>query len=288
MKPMKGYNKTLPLEEVKLPAYFSYKLDGIRAYTKDGKFFSNSNKLIPNKELQEKAKDLPEGWDGELYCHGLEYNEINSIVMSQSHPNTDAISFYVFDVWNTDLAFEDRLQVLHEYETDYYGNIFVEFVHHFYVSLRRDIDFQWDKAVSKGFEGLMSRAAHLKYKYGRSGKTDQHLLKFKKWYDDEAIVIGFEEGQHNENEAFIGELGQTKRSRESAGMVPSGSLGALIVQWHGHNFKIGGGPGLTLALRQEIWNNQERYLSQRVTFKYLNLSKYGVPRHPGFKGFRYD
>lgn len=281
---MKGYQQTLPLNEVKYPCFASTKLDGIRAYTFGGKFYSNSNKLIPNAELQQSAAYLPDGLDGELYCHGLDFNKIQSIVMSEWSYETHKMEFWVFDIVDIKKPFRLRLQDLNQVKTD----DFVRVVSHYEIVDEAQLKAFWDYAVSSGFEGLMTRNPNMCYKYGRSGKRDQHLLKYKVWHDDEAVVIGFEEGEHNENEAFVGELGQTKRSRESAGMVPSGSLGALVVKWRGIDFKIGGGPGLDLALRQKIWDSQEKYLGQRVTFKYLNLSEYGVPRHPGFKGFRYD
>ena len=38
------------------------------------------------------------------------------------------------------------------------------------------------------------------------------------------------------------------------------------------------------SLRAELWANSP--IGKTVTFKYKELSKYGVPRHPVFVGFR--
>jgi DNA ligase-1 len=112
------------------------------------------------------------------------------------------------------------------------------------------------------------------------------LLKLKRFLDDEAEVIGFEEKMSNHNVKEVDERGYSKRSSKKAGLVTAGTLGSLIVRWKGVIFNIGS--GFTDKQRQEIWDNKEKYLGKWFTFQYQELTSYGIPRFPTGRGFRSD
>jgi DNA ligase-1 len=131
-----------------------------------------------------------------------------------------------------------------------------------------------------------------RYKQGRSTAKEGILLKLKPFEDSEAIITGFEELQHNENEQFTSELGYSKRSSQQAGLVGGNTLGKFLVtgtqeeHFGGVEFKVGSGLGLTQALRQEIWDNREKYLGKLIKFKYQKIGSIDKPRIPIFLGFR--
>jgi DNA ligase-1 len=131
----------------------------------------------------------------------------------------------------------------------------------------------------------MTRYIHGIYKHGRATSVSQELLKVKRFLDDEAIIEGFEELYRNENEATENAYGRTVRSSHQAGKVPADTLGALRVRNSaGQSFSVG--TGFDFATREEIWKNQAKYLGQRITYKYVKVGGYDVPRFPVFKGFR--
>ena len=117
-------------------------------------------------------------------------------------------------------------------------------------------------------------------------------MKLKEFVDSEAKVIGFEEQLENTNEATIDELGHTKRSTHQENMVPKGTLGKFIVEeigdtaWRGQTFPVGTGEGLTAELRQEIWDNRDKYLGKIITYKYQSYGVLNLPRLPIWRGFR--
>jgi DNA ligase-1 len=132
----------------------------------------------------------------------------------------------------------------------------------------------------------MLRDPNSLYKQGRHTLKSQALMKLKKFFDDEAVIIGFEEKMHNENEKTTDERGYSKRSHKQEGMVPAGTLGALVVKWKDVEFKIGS--GYNDQQRQELWDNRDNLIGKLVTFKYQSTSSYGVPRFPIFKAFYYE
>jgi len=138
---------------------------------------------------------------------------------------------------------------------------------------------------------VMIRDPQGPYKNGRSTEREGWLLKLKRFVDSEARVTGFVEQLHNANEATINELGSTARSSAKAGLVPAGTLGKFLAvdvngRFPGLELKIGTGKGLTLALRNEIWNNQAKYMGKLVKYRFQEIGVKDAPRIPVWLGFR--
>lgn len=285
MKPMLA--ATLEkLEDVKFPVYLSPKLDGIRCLIVGGVAVSRSLKPIPNKFIQEKLKGLPDGLDGELVVKinnkvGT-FNETQSSVMSE---NGEPEFFYVlFDVL-MEGDYLARYQVLHDTVVEY-NNPFVKVVETRIVDDLEELQRIEHAYVKQGYEGVMLRSLDSLYKNGRSTVKQGWLLKYKRFKDDEGIVVDFLEKMHNNNEPTTDNLGYQVRSSKQEGLTPAGTLGALVVRYNNHIFKV---IGFTEERAQEIWDNQDKYVNKSVTFTYTELNEYGIPRPPAvFKDFRYD
>jgi len=284
MKPMLAASKTPALEDIQYPVLASPKLDGIRCLIINGVACSRNLKPIPNLFVQkELAKYHIDGLDGELMVEG-DFNAVQSSIMS-IHGEPD---FYlnVFDKFDYGGIFVDRLAAASHMVVQARAPERLRMVEHYSIRTPEELMKKWELWIKEGYEGGMVRAVQGPYKHGRSTPKQGYLIKLKKWHDDEALVIGLEEGKSNQNEATTGNLGQTERSSEASGMVLSGTLGSLRVVWN--DIKFGIGTGFDAQQRQEIWDNPEKYVGQKVTFKYQELSKYDVPRFPVFKGFRYE
>src|SRR5216684_92514 len=98
-KPMLALSKLPDFTKLRFPLLVSPKLDGVRATVQGGRLRSRSLKEIPNKNVQDLFRNLPEGTDGEL-IHGQPWNDpyrrTISIVMSDDKP-ADGVQLYVFD-----------------------------------------------------------------------------------------------------------------------------------------------------------------------------------------------
>lgn len=123
-----------------------------------------------------------------------------------------------------------------------------------------------DYATERGFEGVMLNDPNAKYETKRT----KGLLKVKKMHTADLQVVGFEEAIDGKNR---------------------GSLKSLIIQLDENNtFNVSS--GLTEEQREDIWNNQEKYLGKIVEIKYFeettNQQGGRSLRFPVILGFRDD
>ena len=113
-------------------------------------------------------------------------------------------------------------------------------------------------------------------------------MKYKRFVDDEAVVIGFEERMHNDNEAEKDNFGRTKRSSAMAGMVASNTLGALLVRDIKTGVEFSIGTGFDDEQRKDIWTHKRQIIGLTLTYKHFAQSgAKDKPRFPVFKAFRH-
>lgn len=272
------------LDIVKFPVLASPKLDGIRCVVHEGQAKSRMLKPIPNHYVRETLSSPGvHNLDGEIvtFTDGKldDFNTTQSKVMSQDGEVEDFV-FYAFDHFGSPaLPFAERhLRV--PYATDRYQRK----LPHELVQNLEDLHKLCEQHIQLGYEGTMIRSPNGLYKFGRSTAREQGLLKIKRFHDAEAVVVGLTELMRNGNEATTNALGRTERSSHKANMIPSGTMGTIVANWNGVEFEIG--TGYTQQQRQEYWHSLKP--GTKITFKYQELSKYGVPRFPVFLGIRRD
>ena len=271
------------LEALRFPMIASPKLDGIRCVVINGKALSRNLKPIPNKHIRKYLEDFANmydlSFDGEIMIPGTDFNGVQSAVMS--FDGEPRFNYVIFDTI-TEAPYHARgiHKSLYHYPEE------IKVLKHTYVESVEELMNLEDKWVSEGYEGIMLRDPNGRYKFGRSTEKEQILLKLKRFHDAEATIVGFEEKMINHNEQVKDNLGHSKRSSAKAGMVPAGTLGALVVHDPLIDKTFTVGSGFDHATLQEIWDNQGKYELTTITYKYQELSKYGIPRFPTFKCFR--
>jgi len=284
-RPMKGWNKAFDLKAVSYPVFGSLKLDGIRALWVGKEFLSSTLNTIPNRNIQRifSTLGIPAMWDGELIDgspngEGV-YHRTESTVMSRDK-DAAGVRFWVFDNPEASGGFEKRIRTLQG--IDNWVRVLPQMV------LRNPDEVQeyYMGALAEGYEGIVLRHPHGPYKHGRSTFREQYMLKLKPLEDAEAPIIGFEEMEHNLNEAEENNFGLTKRSSAQAGKVGANTLGAVIVDWHGKPLRIGCFKGISKVMLQVIWNEREKHMGRLVKFKYFPIGNKDLPRQPRMYGFR--
>ena len=228
--------------------YISEKLDGMRCLW-DGSVLRtrNGNNIFAPEQLTQELPLLP--LDGELFLGRGMFQKCMSVVRSHDADIRawKDIRFMVFDAPSIKKPFGDRLNAAKvALNTTSWAT-----VHDHSICTGRDHLFNvLDSVLQKGGEGIMLRKPMSLYVGGRS--TD--LLKVKKFHDDEAVVVGHEEG--------------TGRNK--------GRMGALICKDDsGKRFKIGTG-------FKDSHRDVPPQIGACVTYKYQEKTKAGLPRFPVF------
>lgn len=301
-------------DKLNYPVIASPKLDGIRTliHPQHGAV-TRSLKPIPNRHTRSyinalmSAIPLMSGLDGELMA-GRQINWTDDDIFNKttravmSHGGEPKMVYWLFDsFYAPTLNYHARslliprniLPEIVKLQDPNPDVIFLAVESALCNNTFEVLDYE-KRCLERGFEGVMLRDPLKPYKFGRSAitKTQQHLIKLKRFVDDEAIITGFEELQHNENTQEMDAFGLAERSSCKAGLKAGGTLGALVVEvltgrYKGCEFKIG--TGFNQELRAHIWEERgSYYLGKVITFKYQDCGSIDAPRFPVFKGFRGD
>lgn len=277
------------IKGLRYPLLGSLKLDGIRCLIHGGRPVSRTLKLIPNFFVQSVLSDPSlEGLDGELIIGDMNdpqgFNKTTSGIMSrEGEPD---FTFYVFDtLYHGSLPYRERYNRISEQIA---GRERIKILDLRELSNEDDLLDYEGAAVLDGYEGICLRDPNGPYKFGRSTEKEGYLLKMKRFEDDEAVILGFEEALSNQNEATVNVFGNMERSSHQENMVPKGTLGKIIVRSFNFTEEFGIGSGFTDAQRKHIWENRNTYLHTLVKYKYQPHGVKDRPRLPIFLGFRLD
>lgn len=285
LKPMLAPSKTPTVDQIKFPVAASFKLDGIRALMHNGVLVSRTFKPIPNRYLQKRFADLPEGQDGELIC-GDPWNDpyrrtVSAVMSEDGEP--DDVHLHTFDNFAYPGGFNERFLKV---RATMVVVPHVKALKHITIETIEELDVYEAEALATGYEGLMIRSIDGPYKFGRCTIKEGYLMKIKRFMDSEAEILSCYELMHNENEAEKDAFGRTKRSTAKDGLVAAGILGGFEARdiHTGVEFKIGG--KFTLKERQDFWKHRDTLLGRLVKYKFFPTGGKDKPRFPVFLGFR--
>jgi DNA ligase-1 len=276
------------LAKLEYPVLGSPKYDGFRCVINQmGAPMSRNLKPIPNGFVFAKMQelDLPP-LDGELLTYTNDKVDDFNVVQSKltNRSGRPDFRFMVFDNWGSpNTPYIERNALVRSYVVDHRSK-YVEHVQQ--VTLfdeKQLLDYEAEQ-IGLGWEGIMVRSESGIYKFGRSTVNEGILLKVKRFFDDEAVIVSCTELVHNANEATTDNLGHTVRSSHQANMVGMGTLGKFTVSWRDVEFDIG--TGFDASQRQTLWNDRDGLAGKTIKFKYQSVGPNGKPRFPVFLGFR--
>lgn len=283
-KPMLS-GKVDDVRHLTYPIAATPKLDGIRCLMVDGKLVSRTFKPIKNDHIRTTLEAvLPDGLDGELMS-GTTFQDCTSAVMTKA--GEPEFHFYVFDYVTDSLTkpYMDRMQDLKDWhEENNHPNI--KLWTPVILNSVEELNEYEVHCLNYGYEGVMVRSLTGPYKCGRGTLREGYLLKIKRFDDAEAVVVGYEELMHNDNEAKKDAFGRTERSSHKENKRPAGVLGKLILKHPETGIEFGCGTGFDAAQRKKLWENPDELLGKLVKYKSFNIGVKEAPRHPVFLGFR--
>jgi DNA ligase-1 len=293
MKPMRGVAPKGSLTD--FPYLVSPKIDGLRAYVDHGVVYSKTGKPIPNQHVQALFGHL-HGADGELTVGPMNSQSEGDDVFARSRgpimsKDQDAdFRFWIFDQWDQPLAIAARRCQYKSFSWATAARPLIEtaFVDHRVVRCQEDLDARLSEYLADGYEGAMLRRPDGFYKYGTSTEKEGYLIKLKPMATSTAVILDVEEQQENTNATFTDEQGYTKRSSAKGGKVGKGTFGAFLVRdlTTGAEFSVGNGPGLTHALRAELWAKRAELPGQYIEYRYQAIGTQDAPRLPQMLHFR--
>ncbi len=201
--------------------------------------------------------------DGELYKHGMSFQEISARVRRKvtRHPDQGILKYTIFDRIDpmhmqmqrvdfisslSDIILNNGLTSLHVLPT-------------YLCNSPEELATYYQKFLDDNYEGIIMRRVTGRYEE----KKSQFLMKLKPRKQTQANVIG------------------TIEERDKHGM-PKGTLGAFMCELDdGTRFQVGSGLN---AHQREKWWGTSADLPSRIIVFYQELSDAGVPVFPIFKG----
>jgi DNA ligase 1 len=253
--PMAGVNISMP------------KLNGLRCmYCPQTKAFWSRDGAMWNEPVLRHLQ-IPYGimypLDGELYCHGMNLQEITRAVAvgrDESGPRASEISFNLFDALVPDTNALERLNYLKTLDSS--GNI--RRIPYSVCINQEELDECYARYTEQGYEGQMIKPWQGGYiPQGEFKKPSINLVKRKGFLDSEYYCVAMTNGE--------------KRLE--------GSIGALVFTTStGVRFEVG--TGFTDIERKEFLTNSP--IGRKATIKYLNLTEGGKPFNASFVAWRDD
>ena len=255
------------------------KLDGVRciAVSKNGvtTLYSRNGKSISDNYRDTIIRDIgnltisgriPKEivFDGELM--GSDFTQTVSQFRKKTGADTSDHVYHIFD-W---MPYEDWISqksTLTCQETrERLEDMSLESQSRFLRVVKRDIvspdkvKTMHDIYVSQGYEGVMIKTLHTKYKFGRGF----NVTKLKAFFDADLEVVRFEEGDGKY----------------------SGSLGAIVVKNKGVLVNVGS--GFSDEERKMIWDDRSNFRGMIAEVRYQEETPDGSLRFPTFRGWRSD
>lgn len=293
--------------KLKYPLYVSPKMDGLRCIVENGVAYSRSGKPFRSPVVQALfSSGRFDNLDGELIYGDMfakdVFSKSTSACMSKTWPeelDPTQLKFYVFDEVPNGNNPEEMLKPYSERLVSIAQRLdgvaeFDKIPVYMVVQTKVDNEEQLlaieSSLLTQGAEGVMGRSINGRYKPGRSTEKDGIIGKLKRFSQSECVVIGFQEKMHNTNEQKRDEFGYAERSTSKEGMTPAGALGAFLCKSLETGVEFSMGSGLDDKMRQEIWNNKEKWMGKILTFKYFAIGikqETMAPRFPIFIGERH-
>ena len=255
-------------EGVKYPySLYSRKLDGLRAYYKDGVAISRTNKPHKTEPLAHITAQLKQFVDYDTWVYDGEIIYLNpdgtedftkaiSLARSDNRtPECDNLYYCIFDMIQKE-AFENKTPDVATFKDEYTRMKahlgIVEEKRDWYVTSQPNIlllkqvdetgleELQQDR-IKYNYEGIMIRNADAHYEYKRSN----NIRKIKEMQDTEVKLLGMEAG--------TGKFANT--------------LGAMVADYNGYELKIGS--GFSDEQRKHYWQHRDEYVGKYVKVKYF-------------------
>lgn len=264
----KNIMKAIPFEEKRLakwepPYIVQPKYDGVRCRAvplSDPQghscvlLSSEENIIHSVPHLNEIINDLNLSieLDGELYCHGMNFEEIVSITSRtvNLHPDFQRIQFHVFDI------ITDQSQIMRTLSLENLRDLSPHLVisPSWICQNLDEVKKVYDDVLSLNYEGIIVRNAMAPYERKRS----TWIMKFKPKRQDTYQIVDWQEEVSKDG-------------------VPKGRIGAIILKSQDGDI-FGVSAGLNDDEKEKYWNARETLPGKNAIVHYQHLTDKKIPK----------
>ena len=242
------------------PCYVQPKLDGMRALKDGSSIISRKNKAITTvNHIADEFRSLYTMFDGELYTHGISFQENMKLVKKYVKGETEKIKYHIYDIVNLSLSFKLRY-ILLKTLFDKFQPKNCELVPTYLINSKEELLEKHKKFLEQGYEGTIVRHGEVGYE---SNKRSSSLLKFKDFQDLACEIIDVEPSEKRPTHgSFVCKL--------SDGRI------------------FGCGMRFSHSEREDILKNSENYIGKMAEIRFFEYTDEGLPRFPVCVGIRLD
>ena len=202
--------------------------------------------------------------DGELYAHGLSFQDNMKLIKKYRAGESERVKFHVYDMVS-EYGFFERYDIL----LRFIGKIepkFINLVANHFINGEDDLKKIHSKFISDGYEGTMIRCGNHSYKLG---KRHHQTLKYKLFIDDALEILDI-----------------IKTSESTINGNNSANYAALC------QLKCGNTVRANLKMshedRENFYKFKDDYIGKTAEIRFFEYSDGGIPRFPVCVGIRND
>lgn len=249
-------------KKIQWPVLTQPKFDGMRALG-DQELISRKGSIIETvPHIIKVIPEIPFHLDGELYGHGIGFQENMRLTKKYRPGESEVIKYCVYDVVSEDPYTKRYLQFMDWWTKDnndkLYGDVIVA-VGFTLCKNQAELDVQHAQNLANGFEGTMVRWGNEPYKInGRSS----NLLKYKDFLDRACEIVDIEPAKDRP------------------------TWGVPVFEIDGKRFRAG--MKFSHAEREEFLAHKQKYIGQIGELRFFEYSEDGIPRFPVMVGIRND
>lgn len=264
--PMLAKDFKKEMKKVTFPCYVQPKLDGMRALGTEESLMSRTGKEIDTLKHIVLADLEDVVLDGELYAHGISFQENMKLIKKYRPHFTEQVKYHVYDIV-MDAPFSVRYEIMSELLAKL-NNPNLEVVTTVLVNNMDEINHYHQQFIALGYEGTMVR--HSEEGYAVNKRSSQ-LLKYKDFIDEVYEVVDVIPSESRPEQGVV----VCAKKMEQAG-------DNVWVQTFNCGMKF------SHAEREEILTNKHNYIGQKAEIRFFEFTDAGIPRFPVCVGFRLD
>ena len=159
-----------------------------------------------------------------------------------------------------------------------------------YLYSKKEVNEYFEKALKKGYEGLILKDPNGKYKAGRGTIKEGLIYKVKPFKTTDSKILDIIQATKVDPNAEkkINQLGRSETSKKLEDRILIERASAFLVDYKGNKVKVV--IAMTDKEKEEIWKNKKNYIGKVVEYKFMEvgMKEGGLPRHPTTVRMRYD